>query len=64
MENENSEGAIMDYQFDDDDPERCPVCGGTRGSHELIQEIANDLRAGMGLPPLDPPDIETGVQKR
>lgn len=53
-----------EFLFDDDDPERCPVCGGTRGQHEQLQEIANELRAGMGLPPLDPPDIQTGFQKR
>lgn len=52
------------YGFDDDDPERCPVCGGTRGQHEKMQEIANELREKMGLPPLDPPDMQTGFQKR
>lgn len=53
-----------EFLFDDDDPERCPVCGGTRGQHEQLQEIANEIRAGLGLPPLDPPDIQTGFQKR
>jgi hypothetical protein len=42
----------------------CPVCGGTRGQHEKIQEIANSIRKDLGLPPVDPPDMQTGFQKR
>lgn len=55
---------MTDYQFDDDDPQRCPVCGATREGHRRIQQIANELRAEYGQPPLDPPDIQTGIQQR
>lgn len=53
-----------EFLFDDDNPERCPVCGATREGHRRMQQIANELRADYGLPPLDPPDIQTGFQKR
>lgn len=51
--------------MDENDPRRrCPFCGLTMEGHNATQKIANEIRAKYDLPPLDPPDIETGFQKR
>lgn len=42
----------------------CPECGATQAEHEGRQAVANEIRAEHGLPPLDPPDIRTGHQRR
>lgn len=44
--------------------EKCPVCGATQAQHEEMQKAANEIRASLGMKPLPPPDIHTGVQKR
>lgn len=54
----------MDFQFDDDDPTRCPVCGATSAEHRETQKIVNKIREEHGLPPLAAPDIRTGFQDR
>ena len=43
---------------------RCPECGATQQQHEDNQRVANEIRASVGLPPLDPPNIHTGHQRR
>lgn len=43
---------------------RCPECGATQAEHEHNQRVANEIRAEHGLPPLDPPNIHTGHQRR
>jgi hypothetical protein len=43
---------------------RCPFCGLDAEEHLLAQKIANEIRAEFDLPPLAPPDIQTGYQKR
>lgn len=32
--------------------------------NRAVQDVANDIRAGMGLPPLDPPNPITEFQRR
>lgn len=43
---------------------RCPSCGATQEEHEQMQAAANRVREEFDLPPLDPPDIRTGHQRR
>ena len=43
---------------------RCPGCGATTEEHARIQGVVNEMREELGLPPLDPPDIHTGHQRR
>jgi hypothetical protein len=39
---------------------RCPACGGVHTVHGAVRGLVNEIRAGMGLPSLDPPDPDAG----
>jgi hypothetical protein len=42
---------------------RCPACGGTHTVHGRVRGMVNEIRAGMGLPSLDPPDTDTDAEQ-
>jgi hypothetical protein len=41
----------------------CPLCGDV-DTNRALQDVANEIRAEWGLPPLDPPNPITGFQRR
>lgn len=45
---------------------RCKDCLGEFDvdTNRTLQDIANEIRVEWGLPPLDPPDLTTGFQRR